>query len=69
MLPIVTDKDMAPAPDHCPAHIEEVAEAYALDSLNGADLADFEEHLLVCVKPDLMCPSDRSHTLSGLGRG
>lgn len=30
--------------------LEEVAEAYVMNKLNSHDLAEFEEHLLVCRK-------------------
>ena len=32
----------------CPAKPEEVAEGYVMDTLNAADAAAFDEHLLVC---------------------
>ena len=39
---------MALLPDHCPADPKEVAEAYVMENLPEADLAAFEEHLLIC---------------------
>ncbi len=39
---------MALDPAHCPADPEEVAEAYAMDSLPEADAEAFNEHLLIC---------------------
>ena len=35
-------------PDQCPADPEEIAQAYVMDNLPKADVAAFEEHLLVC---------------------
>jgi hypothetical protein len=32
----------------CPAKPEEVAEAYVMETLDAADAAAFDEHLLVC---------------------
>jgi hypothetical protein len=32
----------------CPAKPEEVAESYVLETLDAADAAAFDEHLLVC---------------------
>ena len=32
----------------CPAKPEEVAEAYVMETLDAADAAVFDEHLLVC---------------------
>jgi hypothetical protein len=34
--------------DRCPVDPDEVAEAYCLDTLDAADTAAFDEHLLVC---------------------
>ena len=34
----------------CPAKPEEVAEAYVMETLDTADAAAFDEHLLVCDK-------------------
>jgi len=34
----------------CPADPEGVAEAYCMDTLDAADAAAFDEHLLVCDK-------------------
>ena len=39
---------MALLPDHCPADPKEVTEAYVMDNLPTADVAAFEEHLLLC---------------------
>ncbi len=38
--------------DHsqCPADVEEVAEAYSMDTLPEADAEAFNEHLLICAK-------------------
>ena len=35
-------------PDYCPPDPEEVTQAYVMDNLPIADVAAFEEHLLVC---------------------
>ena len=32
----------------CPTDLDEVAEAYCMDTLDAADAAAFDEHLLVC---------------------
>jgi hypothetical protein len=34
----------------CPAKPEEVAEAYVMETLDAADAAVFDEHLLVCAR-------------------
>jgi hypothetical protein len=32
----------------CPANVDEVAEAYCMDTLDANDAAAFDQHLLVC---------------------
>jgi hypothetical protein len=34
----------------CPTDLDEVAEAYCMDTLDAGDAAAFDEHLLVCDK-------------------
>jgi hypothetical protein len=34
--------------DHCPADREEVAEAYAMGTLDAAETAAFEDHYITC---------------------
>ncbi len=35
---------------HCPADLEEIAEAFAMDTLPEGDAEAFSEHLLICAK-------------------
>ncbi len=37
-------------PDRCPAQVSEVAEAYVMNTLDRAEAAAFEDHLMTCTR-------------------